>query len=77
MSILRFNTGARAGESRTSMTWEGSAVSSLPLFPSSMTTKQHTPRSACGLGQLQERVLGEQPPSAFRPPVEDDIDHRD
>jgi hypothetical protein len=40
-------------------------------------TKQHSPCSAGRLGQLQERVLGQQPPSAFRPAVEDDLDHRD
>ena len=56
---------------------EGSAYSSLPLISFVNDTKQHAPRPASGLGQLQERVLGEQPPSAFRPPVEDDLDHRD
>jgi hypothetical protein len=36
-------------------------------------TKQHALRSVSSLDQLQERVLGEQPPSAFRPPLEDDL----
>ena len=40
-------------------------------------TKQHAPCSASALGQLQERVLGEQPPSALGSPVEHDLDHRD
>ncbi len=39
-------------------------------------TKQHTPRAEW-LGQFEERVLGEQPPSVFIPPVEDGLDHCD